>query len=416
MTRQERSWVLYDVGNSALILLATSIIPVYFHSLTDNGSIIVAWSYAETIAALLIALSMPILGSIADMQHMKKRFLAGCVIIGIVATIALGFCTMPLGFLTIYVVSSVALSSSLVFYDAMLVDTTTNERMDEVSSAGYAWGYIGSCVPFVISLVVVLNRDTLGLPLQNAMQFAFGLTALWWAVFSIPVFKNVEQVHYKPRSSMNPFKVAKGLKLTFAEMWKNRAIRYFIAAYFFYIDGVHTVIRLSTSYGTELGISSSQLILALLFAQIVAFPSALLYGRFARRFGTKSILLTSIFAYFLIILFAALFLKSALEFWMLAFAVGVFQGGIQALSRSAFGKLCPKAHSNEYFGVFDIFGKYAAVIGTFLVGSFTAITGNASIGVFSLSILFVIGFILMLKTPLDASGDVSGDVSASANN
>ena len=200
-TRAEKSWIMYDVGNSALVLLATSVIPIYFSSLAPEGGVVVAWSYAETIASLIIALLMPILGSIADMEGMKKKFIVGCVGTGVVATVALGIPTSAMAFLVIYVISSVALNSSMVFYDALLVDATTDDRMDEVSSHGYAWGYIGSCVPFIACLLIVLNYDKLGLGLQTAMQIAFAITAAWWLVFTIPMLRDVEQKHFKPRES-----------------------------------------------------------------------------------------------------------------------------------------------------------------------------------------------------------------------
>ena len=276
MTRAEKSWIMYDVGNSALVLLATSVIPIYFSSLAPEGGVVVAWSYAETVASLIIALLMPILGSIADMKGMKKKFIVGCVGTGVVATVALGIPTSAMAFLVIYVISSVALNSSMVFYDALLVDATTDDRMDEVSSHGYAWGYIGSCVPFIACLLIVLNYDKLGLGLQTAMQIAFAITAAWWLVFTIPMLKDVEQKHFKPRESGAIAKAIGGIGGTLKEMWANKAIKFYMIAYFFYIDGVHTIIKLSTSYGTDLGIDATQLVLALLVTQFVAFPSAII--------------------------------------------------------------------------------------------------------------------------------------------
>ena len=294
MTKAEKSWIVYDVGNSALVLLATSVIPIYFSSLAPEGGVVVAWSYAETVASLIIALLMPILGSIADMQGMKKKFIVGCVGTGVVATIAMGFVTAALAFLVVYVISSVALNSSMVFYDALLVDTTTDERMDEISSAGYAWGYIGSCVPFIACLGVVLGYETLGITLQTAMQIAFCITAAWWAVFTVPLLKNVQQLHFKPRAPHAVSRAVRGLTGTLREIWANHAIRYYMIAYFFYIDGVHTIIKLSTSYGTDLGIDSTQLVLALLVTQFVAFPSAIIYGRLSSKYGTRRMLLIAI--------------------------------------------------------------------------------------------------------------------------
>lgn len=403
-TRAEKSWIMYDVGNSALVLLATSVIPIYFSSLAPNGEVVVAWSYAETVASLIIALLMPILGSIADMKGMKKKFIVGCVGTGVVATVALGIPTSAMAFLVIYVISSVALNSSMVFYDALLVDATTDERMDEVSSQGYAWGYIGSCVPFIACLLIVLNYSALGISLQTAMQIAFVITAAWWLVFTIPMLKDVQQKHFKPREPNAIGRAIGGIGGTIKEMWSNKAIKYYMIAYFFYIDGVHTIIKLSTSYGTELGIDSTQLVLALLVTQFVAFPSAIIYGRFSSKYGTRKMLLIAIAAYFGITLFAALFLRTAAEFWVLAILVGMFQGGIQALSRSYYGKIIPKDHANEYYGFYDIFGKTASILGTFLVATTTSITGNASLGVLSIAILLVLAliFLLLQKDPTQA--------------
>lgn len=400
LTKQERSWILYDVGNSAFIMLSTALIPVYFATLAEPGSsVVVAWGYAETVAALLLALLMPILGSLADLKGNKKKFFIGFVGTGAVACAALGIPTEALPFLVVYVVASIMVNGSMVFYDAFLVDATTDERYDEVSSQGYAWGYIGSCIPFIACLAVVLGGPSVGIDMMTGMKIAFVITAAWWVAFSIPLVRDVHQTHYKERA-------ARLFRDTFAGLWKtlkniarDRRLRYFMLAFFCYIDGVHTIIKMSTSYGTDLGIDSTQLVLALLLTQFVAFPSAIAYGRLSTRFGTKRMLLVAVFAYFCITLFAAFFLREALEFWILAVCVGLFQGGIQALSRSEFGKLIPKEHANEYYGFFDIFGKYAAVMGTLLVSVFTQITGNSSVGVLSIAVLFVLGFLLLWKMP-----------------
>ena len=403
-TKAEISWILYDVGNSALVLLATSVIPIYFNSLAAKdpgveGVAVGAWGAAETIASLIIALLMPILGSIADMEGMRKKFIVGCVGTGVVATVAMGFPSHWLAFLIIYIISSVALNTSFVFYDALLVDATTDERMDEVSAQGFAWGYVGSCIPFILCLLIVLNAENFGLSMQTAMLIAFVITSLWWAAFTVPLVKNVHQRSFKPKEPHALRKAVSGLGGTLRDIWHNEAMRYFIIAYFFYIDGVHTVIKMSTSYGSNLGIEGTQLVLALLVTQFVAWPSSIVYGRLGKRLGTKTMLLVGIAGYFCITLFAAFFLRSATEFWVLAIAVGLFQGGIQALSRSQFGKLCPKDRANEYFGFFDIFGKYAAILGTGLVAAFTFLTHNPSLGVLSISLLFVAGFFVMLKVP-----------------
>ena len=400
LDKRETSWVLYDVGNSAFVMLSTALIPVYFSSIAEPGSsVVVAWGYAETVASLILALLMPFLGSLADLQGNKKKFLVGFMGTGAVACAALGFPTEALPFLILYVVSSVMLNGSMVFYDGMLVDATTEDRYDKVSSHGYAWGYIGSCIPFIICLAVVLGGPSIGIDMMIGMKIAFLITAAWWAAFTIPLIRNVRQVHYKERTAHVFSDMFRGIGRTIKAIVHDRRLLLFMVAFFFYIDGVHTVIKMSTSYGTDLGIDSTQLVLALLVTQFVAFPSAIAYGRLSERFGTKRMLLIAIFAYFCIVLFAAFFLRSALEFWILAICVGLFQGGIQALSRSEFGKLIPKDNANEYYGFFDIFGKYAAVMGTFLVSVFTQLTGNPSIGVLSIAVLFLVGFVLLVRMP-----------------
>jgi UMF1 family MFS transporter len=400
LTKQERSWIAYDVGNSAFVMLSTALIPVYFASLAEPGSsVVVAWGYAETVASLILALLMPFLGSLADLQHNKKRFLIGAVGTGAVACAALGIPQHALAFLVIYVIASVMLNGSMVFYDAFLVDATTEENYDRVSSHGYAWGYIGSCIPFIACLAIVLFGENVGISMGTGMQIAFVITAAWWVAFTVPLVRNVHQTHFKPRTEHIFRDTVRGLVATLGKIARDRRLLMYMLAYFFYIDGVHTIIKMSTSYGTELGIDSTQLVLALLVTQFVAFPSAILYGRLSSKVGTRTMLLTAVAAYLGITLFAAFFLRSAVEFWILAVCVGLFQGGIQALSRSEFGKLIPKEHANEYYGFFDIFGKYAAVMGTFLVSVTTQLTGNASIGVLALALLFIVGFVLLWKMP-----------------
>lgn len=400
LTKKEVSWVLYDVGNSAFVMLSTALIPVYFASLAEEGSsIVVAWGYAETVASLILALLMPFLGSLADLAGNKKKFLVGFAGTGALACAVLGVPQHALAFLVVYVISAIMLNGSMVFYDAFLIDTTTEDRYDQVSSHGYAWGYIGSCIPFIACLAIVLGGPSFGLDVGTGMKIAFAVTALWWIVFTIPLAKNVKQTHFRQRSN-HVFKATfSSLAVTVKSIVRDKRLLFFLVAFFFYIDGVHTVIKMSTSYGTDLGIDSTQLVLALLVTQFVAFPSAIAYGRLAKRFGTRHMLMVGVLAYFCIVMFAAFFLKSALEFWILAICVGLFQGGIQALSRSEFGKLIPKNKANEYYGFFDIFGKYAAVMGTFLVSLFTQITGNASFGVLSIAVLFIIGFFFLCAMP-----------------
>lgn len=400
LSKRERSWVLYDVGNSAYVMLAATLIPIYFSAIAEPGSsAVVAWGYATTVASLALALLMPFLGSLADLKGNKKKFLAGTIGTGAVSLAVMGVPGNAMVFLAIYVFSSVMLNASLVFYDAFLVDATEQDRYDEVSSQGYAWGYIGSCIPFIVCLVIVLFGSSFGIGQLDGIRISFVITAAWWLVFSVPVLRDVHQTHFKAREEHLFRHTLKGLVGTCKKIARDKRLLMYMLAFFFYIDGVHTIITMSTSYGTDLGIDSTQLVLALLVTQFVAFPSAIAYGRLAGRFGTKRMLLVAVFAYFCITLFAAFFLRSAAEFWVLAVCVGLFQGGIQALSRSEFGKLIPKENANEYYGFFDIFGKYATIMGTLLVSVFTQLTGSSSYGVLSVAVLFIVGFVLLWKMP-----------------
>ena len=404
LSKRERSWVLYDVGNSAYVMLAATLIPIYFSAIAEPGSsAVVAWGYATTVASLALALLMPFLGSLADLKGNKKKFLAGTIGTGAVSLAVMGVPGNAMVFLAIYVFSSVMLNASLVFYDAFLVDATEQDRYDEVSSQGYAWGYIGSCIPFIVCLVIVLFGSSFGIGQLDGIRISFVITAAWWLVFSVPVLRDVHQTHFKAREEHLFRHTLKGLVGTCKKIARDKRLLMYMLAFFFYIDGVHTIITMSTSYGTDLGIDSTQLVLALLVTQFVAFPSAIAYGRLAGRFGTKRMLLIAVFAYFCITLFAAFFLRSAAEFWVLAVCVGLFQGGIQALSRSEFGKLIPKENANEYYGFFDIFGKYATIMGTLLVSVFTQLTGSSSFGVLSVAVLFIVGFILLWKMPEEAA-------------
>lgn len=400
LSKRERSWVLYDVGNSAYVMLAATLIPIYFSAIAEPGSsAVVAWGYATTVASLALALLMPFLGSLADLKGNKKKFLAGTIGTGAVSLAVMGVPGNAMVFLAIYVFSSVMLNASLVFYDAFLVDATEQDRYDEVSSQGYAWGYIGSCIPFIVCLVIVLFGSGFGIGQFDGIRISFVITAAWWLVFSVPVLRDVHQTHFKAREEHLFRHTLKGLVGTCKKIARDKRLLMYMLAFFFYIDGVHTIITMSTSYGTDLGIDSTQLVLALLVTQFVAFPSAIAYGRLAGRFGTKRMLLIAVFAYFCITLFAAFFLRSAAEFWVLAVCVGLFQGGIQALSRSEFGKLIPKENANEYYGFFDIFGKYATIMGTLLVSVFTQLTDSSSYGVLSVAVLFIVGFVLLWKMP-----------------
>lgn len=406
-TKMERNWVMYDVGNSALVLLNTSIVPIYFNAINTGASsaeLVTAWANAQTVASLIVALLMPILGSLADYAGNKIKFFTGFFLTGVALCLAQAIPMSAMAFLVVYVLCTIGLNSSMTFYDAMLPDVTTDERMDRVSSSGFAWGYVGSTIPFILCIALIFGGPSiLGLDTLTCTRLTFIITGAWWLAFTVPLLRTYQQRYGKEREHgaqgvlHNIAKTFTGLLDTCRRVAHDRVLLVFMIAFFFYIDGVHTVISMATSYGAALGIDSTQLVLALLVTQFVAFPSAIIYGKAAGKFGTLRMIIVAVAAYVGIVLFAAFFLKSATEFWILAILVGMFQGGVQALSRSYFGKIIPKEHSNEYYGFFDIFGRYASVMGTLLVSVVTSLTHDPSLGVLSIGILLVVGFVMLVK-------------------
>ena len=405
-TKLERNWVMYDVGNSALVLLNTSVVPIYFNAINTGASaadLVSAWANAQTVASLVVALLMPVLGSLADYAGNKIKFFIGFFLTGLVLCLAQAIPMSAMVFLAVYVVCTIGLNSSMTFYDAMLTDVTTDERMDAVSSSGYAWGYVGSTIPFILCIALIFGGPgLLGLDTMLCTRLSFIITGVWWLAFTLPLIRTYKQRYGKERTAGDTLgsivrTTFTGLANTMRRIARERVLLVYMVAFFFYIDGVHTVISMATSYGAALGIDSTQLVLALLVTQFVAFPSAIIYGKLAGKYGTLRMIIIAVAAYVGIVLFAAFFLQSAVEFWILAVLVGMFQGGIQALSRSYFGKLIPKEHSNEYYGFFDIFGRYASVMGTLLVSVVTSLTGNPSLGVLSIGILLVVGFVMLVK-------------------
>lgn len=397
-TSLEKAWILYDVGNSAFVLLVSTIIPIYFNYLSESAGLssvtyLAYWGYAASVATLAVAFIGPVFGAVADTKNYKKKIFLVTVLVGVIGCIAMGIAATWPGFLVIFVIAKIGYSASLVFYDSMLHDVTTPERLDEVSSQGYAWGYIGSCIPFIISLGIVLGSEPLGLSMKTAMGISFAVVAVWWIVSSLPLLKNYRQIHYVENTPGLVGKSFRRLWETLKGMKDDRKILLYLLAYFFYIDGVYTIIEMATAYGTALGLDTTGLLLALLVTQIVAFPSAIAFGKFTEKYPSENLITICILAYTAIAVYA-LFLNSQLQFWVLAVCVGLFQGGIQALSRSHFAKLIPPQKSGEYFGIMDICGKGASFIGTALVGFVSQVTGSTNQGVAVLAVVFVVGLVL----------------------
>lgn len=401
LTKLEKYWILYDVGNSAFILLVSTIIPIYFNYLAGNAGIsevdyLAYWGYAASVATVLVALIGPVLGSVADTKGYKKPLFTVTMMVGVIGCAALAFPTSWVVFLAVFVIAKVGYNASLIFYDSMLVDVTNEERMDVVSSQGYAWGYIGSCIPFVISLVFVLLYDKIGITMSTAMMIAFFLNAAWWFGVTVPLLKNYEQKNFVEMPA-HPIRNSFGrLAATLKDIRGQKHIFMYLLAFFFFIDGVYTIIEMATAYGSALGLDSQGLLLALLVTQIVAFPFALIFGKLSKKYETALLIKVCIAAYTAIALFA-IQLDKQWEFWMLAVCVGMFQGAIQALSRSYFAKIIPAEKSGEYFGIYDICGKGASFMGTMLVGLMAQLTGVANLGVAMISVMFVIGFVLFWK-------------------
>ena len=398
LTSLEKKWVLYDVGNSAFTLMVSTIFPIYFNSLAESAGIsdvnyLAYWGYATSICTLIVAILGPTLGAIADTKNFKKIIFSAAMGVGVFGCIVLGFLSSWLWFLVIFVLAKTGYSASLVFYDAMLTDVTEPERMDSVSSHGYAWGYIGSCIPFVISLVIVLGGGNVGLSTQTSMILAFIITAVWWLCSSIPLLRSYRQKYFSEAGEHVVRNSFKRLGRTFIELTKQKHIFVFLLAFFFYIDGVYTVIDMATAYGQALGLDSTGLLLALLVTQIVAFPCVLIFSRLVKKVRSETIITICIAAYFCIAVYAY-WLDTQFDFWLLAVLVGMFQGTIQALSRSYFAKIIPAEKSGEFFGIYDICGKGASVIGTALVSVLSQVTGSINIGVSALSVMFLIGLVL----------------------
>lgn len=405
LTKLEEKWILYDVGNSAFTLLATTIIPIVFNTLAENKGLsedvyFSYWGYAVTISTIIVGILGPILGAKSDSHGHRKRWFTIMLVFGSIGCVLMPFFQHWLSFLIAYVLTKVFYNSSLVFYDSMLIDVTTPERMDRVSSHGYAWGYVGSTIPFVSSITIIFSKDMIGISTFHATIAAFVINALWWFLFSIPLIKTYEQKHINTENNAN--QVFQQLWATLQQIIKDRKISLFLLSFFFYIDGVYTIINMATAYGTSLGLDSSGLILALLVTQLVAFPAALYFSKISHQYKTETLIKICIIAYGLIALYA-IQLDQLYEFWILAIAVGMFQGAIQALSRSYFAKIIPNEKSGEYFGIFDICGKGASIFGTLIVSLITTFTGNQQYAVASLTILFIAGFIILnlsLKEPV----------------
>ena len=393
--RLEWSWIAYDIGNSAFTLMLSAILPLYFNGIGVAGGLTeptagAYWGYGTVIATLFVALLSPTLGAMSDVSGRKRPIFLFFAIAGVVSCAAMGIPMPWLAFLVVTVLTRVLYSASLVFYDAMLVDVTTPARTDIVSAKGYAFGYIGSCIPFLASIAVVLFSD---LEATLAMAVALLINAVWWLAFTLPLAKTYRQKHFLPRTRhavRDNFRRLFSVFSKQSDVPNKKGILLFLAAFFLYIDGVYTIIEMATTFGTVLQFDNTQLILALLLTQIVAFPAAILMGRLAKKMRNDTLILVSIAAYTGVALFAV-FMTAVWQFWVLACVVGLFQGGVQALSRSYFAKIIPPEQSGCLFGILDIFGKGASIIGTLLTSVVMDATNSANLAVIPIVCLFAAG-------------------------
>lgn len=401
-TREEKSWMLYDWANSAFsAIVAAIILPIFFKEIAKGGGVAdvdatAYWGYATSCGTFICAILAPFLGTLGDFRGMKKRLFTVFMLLGVISTFLLATTSSWQMILLFYVIGTLGFSGSCVYYDSFLPDVTNDQRMDQVSALGYGLGYIGgSTIPLVISLALIQFGDKIGIPTVLATKFSFVLTAVWWFVFSIPMLRNVHQKH-----SIEPEKhvfgqTLRNMRRTCSLIFSNKSVFFFLIAYFFYIDGVGTIIHMATVFGDSCGLGSMDMMLVLLVVQIVAFPFAILYGKLAGRFGARKMILFGIATY-IVVCAVGYNLQELSDFLALAVLVGTAQGGIQALSRSFYGKLIPAEYSSEYFGFFDVFGKFSAVIGPALFGLTAQITGVTNYGALAVMAMFIIGGAILI--------------------
>ena len=405
LTKEERSWVLYDCGNSAYSMaITTALLPIVFGMFKNSGSSM-DLGYFNSIASIVVAVISPILGTFADYKDKKKRFFLFFALLGILTTASLALVPPSGGqwelLIFLYVLSAIGFAGANIFYDSFLVDITSDERMDRVSSKGFAFGYISSVIPFGLSLALIFF---VGMDKAIGYQIGFIITALWWGLLTIPMIRDVKQRHYinpEPNPVINSFK---RLKRTFKNIKQHKTIFVFLLAYFLYIDGVDTIIKMVVPYATTVlggdALDMFMLLGILLVIQIIAFPCAIIYGNLAKKYSTRTMITVGIFTY-IISCIAAFFISSVWHIFILGAMIGSAQGGIQALSRSYYAKIIPKEHSNEFFGFYNVFGKFAAIIGPGVMALTTTITGNPRLSILAIIPLFVGGFIVFLTLPKD---------------
>ena len=423
LTRQEKSWIMYDWANSAYAtIMMAAVFPIYFTTVANDAgqSGDYWWGLGTAVAMITVAILAPIAGALSDFMGYRKKLFTVFFVIGVGFTMASAIYENWVFLLCGYAISHIGFSGSCLIYDSFLSDVTPPDRMDKISGLGYAWGYIGgSTIPFLISIALITFGESFGIGASLAIKISVALTAVWWGVFTIPFFLHVKQKYgvEKPESHAIIGAAFTSIWQTAKKIFSDKKIFFFIIAYFFYIDGVGTIINMSTSYGATLGLDTTSMILALLVTQLVAFPCSIWFAALSRRFGSLNMIRAAVCLYLLICavgfvmgfgLEQAYFgVSTAITlFWILAVMVGSVQGGIQAISRSYFCRMIPPENAGEFFGFFDIFGKFAAVLGPLLYSIVKGITGRSSFSILSIVSLFLIALIILSvgKKHFTASG------------
>lgn len=398
-SKKELSWILYDCANSAYSMaITTALFPIYFGMVGGNEMNL---GYYNSFASIIIAVISPILGTIADFKGMKKKLFTLFSLIAIFSTLFLSFAGefgLPL-LMAFFVLGSVTFAGSNIFYDAFLVDVTNDERMDKISTAGFAYGYIASVIPFMFCLGAVL---IFGMKNPLGYQIGFVITSVWWLTLTIPMYKNIDQI-YGVEPVPNPVRESFSTVFhTLKNIEKNKVVVIFLCSYFLYIDGVDTIIKMVIPYATSVldadKFNTLVLLGILIYVQIVAFPFAIIYGRLASKFGTRTMIKVGIITYMVSVIFAY-FMSNLVYVFVLSTFIASAQGGIQALSRSYYAKIIPKENANEFFGFYNIFGKFAAIIGPFIMSLITTITHNPRYSILGIIPLFVVGYLIMLQLP-----------------
>lgn len=409
-TKEETSWVLYDIGNSAQVLTTCTVIfPLLIAKITPgDSSVYVGW--ANAVYGIILAFISPVLGTMADYKGMKMRMFKWFLFIGIFGGFALAmpFIDYKMA-IVLFVIAMLGYNGSIVFYDAFIVDVCDDDRVDKVSAAGYAWGYIGSVLPFLIFIIpfaiVTLMGDADGnvvlggftLTYRLACGLTMGMAVLWWLYYSFPMMKNVKQKKYHEPVDHVVKESFGRLWATFKNVKQNKNIFLFCISYFFYIDCVNTVIKMAVSLATEMGVSNVMSLVVVIAINVIAFPSAIYFGRLVGKFGSKKMIYAGILGYLGVIL-AGVMIPTNMNFiWIVALLVGLFQGGIQSVSRSYFAKLIPnKEDSNEFFGFFSVFSKFSSILGPIAVAVIITISGETRYGILGLIPMMIIGAIVLM--------------------